>query len=813
MTALIQDLRYASRQLLKAPGFTAVALVVLALGIGGNTAIFSVVNAVLLRPLPYAQADRLVQIWHTPPQSSFPGMTRFAISPANYLDWARQTRSFEQMAIYGFAGFNLTGKGEPESILASRVSSNFFSVLRTRPMAGRVFSQEEDSAGQDHVVVISHSFWLTHFAADPNAVGQTIPLNSEPYTIVGIMPAKFEFPTSPDPKSQIQMWVPLAWTDQDRATRGNHNYLVIGRLKADADVRAAQSELSTISSRLEQEYPADDKGWGALVLPLREEMVGEVRPALMILLGAVGFVLLIACANVANLVLVKTLARQKELAIRTALGANSVRLLRQVLTETVLLSVTGGILGLAIAHFGVRLIVAFLGQQLPFASAISLDVPVLTFTLAVSTLTGVIAGLLPALRATKANVNDSLKQGLGRTDAGSEGRLSRSVLVVSEVALSMVLLVGAGLMIRSLSRLRNVDPGMAVRNVAVTDIALSRVKYAKPEQQRAFYEQLLQRVRALPGVESASAIDIMPLADGGSIQPIAVEGRPVVPMAEQPEVAVRTVEPEFMRTMRVPLLQGRMLSNSDVAGQPGVLLISDAMAKRIWPGENPIGKRLTLTFSPERVWQVVGVVGNVKQNGLEVADPVATLYLPLAQMPGPFMTIVMRTAAQPGDLAPAVAGAVHEIDREQPVLDIVTMDAVLADSISRQRFNMILLGAFAGLALLLASVGLYSVLAYSVRRRVPEIGVRMALGAQKTDVLRMILGQGLRLAIIGTVIGLTAAFLLTRLLTSQLFEISATDPLTFGGVAGILVLVALAACYVPARRAAKVDPMVALRYE
>ena len=384
MDTLLQDIRFGFRMLLKAPGFTAVAVIVLALGIGANTAIFSVVNAVLLRPLPYPQPDRLVQVWHTPPQSSFPGMTRFSVSPANYLDWVNQNHSFEQMAIYGFVNFNLTGKGEPESLIATRVSSNFFSVLRTQPMAGRVFSSEEDSAGHGNVVMISHAFWQSHFGANPNTVGQTISLNSEPYTIVGIMPAKFAFPTSSDPKFQTQMWTPIAWSDKDRAVRGNHNFLVIGRLKLDANLEQAKAEMNTISSRLEQQYPADDKGWGATVIPLREQMVGEVRSALMILLGAVGFVLLIACANVANLVLVKTLARQKEIAIRTALGASSFRVLRQILAETLTLSVCGGVLGLLVAHFSVRLIVAFLAQQLPLAANISLDVPVLGFTLLVS---------------------------------------------------------------------------------------------------------------------------------------------------------------------------------------------------------------------------------------------------------------------------------------------------------------------------------------------------------------------------------------------------------------------------------------------
>src|SRR6185369_10676040 len=516
MDTLTQDIRFGYRMLRKAPGFTIVAVIVLALGIGANSAIFSVVNAVLLRPLPFQQPEQLVQVWHTPPQSSFPGMTRFAVSPANYLDWENQNHSFEQMAIYGFADYNLTGKGDPESVMAIRVSPNFFSVLRAQPLLGRIFSPEENQPGRGNVVVLSHGLWQTHFGSNPSIVGQAISLNSQSYTVLGVMPAEFGFPTSSDPKSQPQMWTPMAWNDEDRVVRGNHNYLVIARLQPNADVAQAQAEMNTISSQLEQQFPADDKGWGAKVVPLREQMVGEVRPALMILLGAVGFVLLIACANVANLVLVKTLARQKEIAIRTALGASSVRVLRQILCETLLLSLAGGALGLAVAHFGVRLIVAFLAQQLPRAGDISLDIWVLAFTLVLSLLTGILAGLVPAFRATKTNLNDSLKQGLGRTSSDSGGNRTRSVLVIAEVALSLVLLIGAGLMIRSLSRLRNVDPGMDTHNVLTVQLALSRVKYSEQIQQVTFVDQLLQRARSLPGVESVGAIDSLPLGDGGS---------------------------------------------------------------------------------------------------------------------------------------------------------------------------------------------------------------------------------------------------------------------------------------------------------
>ena len=811
MTGLLQDFRYALRQLRKAPLFSAIALLILALGIGANTAIFSVVSAVLLRPLPFPQSGRLVQIWHVPPAASFHGMTTFPVSPANYLDWLKQNDVFERMAIYGYNSFNLTTKSQPEMVVAAKVSSDFFSVLRARPMLGRAFVPEEDQPGRGNVAIISQAFWQSHCGSNPKIVGQTIILDRQSYTVVGVMDSKFFFP-SPDTHWHPQIWTPTGWTDEQRAVRGNHNYLVLARLRPGIDLKRAQAEMDTISRRLEQQYPADDRGWGSVVVPLRDQLVGDVRPALLVLLGAVTFVLLIACANLANLVLAKTLARRKEIAIRTSLGASSARVLRQVLSETVLLALIGGAFGLLLAHFGVGFMVAFMSEKLPRAGEIGLDGWVLGFTLTVSILTGILAGLAPAWRLTKSNMNDELKQGSGRGGSDRGGNRTRSVLVIAEIALSLTLLVGAGLMVRSLWLLRGVDPGFDPHNVLTMTLALSPINYALPVQQSGFFNEVLRRVRALPGVESAGAIDALPVS-GGSTQPIAIEGHPPVQMSEQPEVAVRSVTPGYLHTTRIPLLQGRDFSEADSSDRPPVLLVSESMAKRFWPDENPIGKRLTMSFFPQGLREVIGVAGDVKQDGLSAVQPVATLYVPFAQIPHRSLSLVVRTGPTPASLISAVTNAVHQVDGEEPVVDLMTMEEILSGSLLQQRFNMLLLAAFAGLALFLAAVGIYGVLSYAVKRRMQEIGIRMALGAERGDVLRMVLGQGLRLALVGVGVGLVAALALTRLMTSQLFGVTASDPLTFLCVPLLLVGVALVACYLPARRATKVDPMVALRYE
>jgi putative ABC transport system permease protein len=807
MNTLLQDLRYGLRMLAKSPGFTAVAILTLALGIGANTAIFSVVNAVLLRPLPFPDPDRVMMVWHTPPQKSFPGVKRFVVSPANYLDWRRQNHVFEDMAAIGFGYFNLSGNGQPESVLGAALSADYFAVLRIRPKIGRPFAAAENRSGHANVAILSDAFWRSHFDADRDILGKTLRMDDQTYSVIGVMPPEFSFPL------QAQLAVPLAWTDKERAVRGDHNYFVIARLKSGVNRKQAQAEMDAISSRLAQEYPADDAGWGAAVVPFRDFNAGPLRSALLVLLGAVAFVLLIACTNVANLTLAKALGRRKEIAIRTALGASRSRVMRQVLSETVLLSLAGGVLALLLAHFLIGAIAAFLAPQLPVSVTIGLDPWVLAFTLAISVLTGIIAGLAPSLHLARSNLIASLKQGLGRTDSDSGGGRTRNFLVIAEVSLSLVLLVGAGLAIRTLFLLRSVSPGFDPHDVLTVPLTISNTKYASAERQTAFFDSVLERVRALPGVDSAGAVDSLPL-QGGSTQPIIAEGQPIVPMADQPEVPVRVITPGYLRAMRIPLLEGRDLSDADRAGSQPVILVSEAFAKRFWPHDNPIGKHVTLTFSPGPGREVVGVAGNVKIDGLDVLQPIDMVYEDMNQNArASRMVLTVRTRTAPAALIPAVTDAVHHVDPEEPLVGVATMDTVVDQSLGQQQLNMTLLGAFAGLALLLAAIGIYGVQAYAVRQQVREIGIRMALGAQRRDVFRLVVGQGLKLTLLGIGIGLLAALGVTRLMASQLFGLSATDPLTLAGVAVLLTLVALGACSIPARRAAKVDPMAALRYE
>lgn len=815
MTGFLNELKHTMRRLWKTPGFSIAAVIVLALGIGANTSIFSIVNGVLLRPLPYAQPNRLVQLYHVPPQKQFPGQKLFALSAANYLDWERQNDVFASSAIYSFTSFRLTGSGEPKVIQGSRVETSFFPTLDVKPLIGRAILPGDEKSGHEHVILLSHKLWMTDFGGNRGIVGHNIELNGEAYTVIGVMPAEVDKP------SWATFWTPLVWDPTEKAVRGEHHFLAVARLKPGVSIQQAQADLDTISARLAQQYPADDAGWGAKVMSVREDMVGDVRKPLLILLGAVAFVLLIACANMANLMLAKTLDRRKEIAIRTALGASRGRIVRQVLSEALVLSIAGGALGLFIAQYGTQLVINFFGSNLPRVQDIQVDASVLAFTFAIAVLTGALAGAWPAWRMSKADPQDALKQG-GRTDAATGGRRTRNALVVAEVALSLVLLVGAGLLIRTLWNLRDVNPGFEPQNVLTMSLGVASTDYATPQQEATFIDQVVRRVSALPGVKAAGVTDALPL-EGGSIQPVAVEGQPTVDMSHQPEVAVRVITPGFVEAMHIPLTKGRLFNESDTATSPGVVIVSDAMAKQFWPGQNPIGKRLALTFSSDRMLEVVGVVGNVKDNGLDAKVPVSTLYYPLSQFTwdaarfGKYhsypLELAVRTASNPADATAGIRTVVHEISASTPILDVKTLEESVADSIAPQRFNMILLAAFAGLALLLAAVGIYSVLAYSVRQRIREIGVRMALGAQVHDVLRMIVFEGLKPTLLGIAIGLAAAFALSRVLSTLVFGVKATDVPTFLTVSAILVSVGLFASALPAYRATRVDPLRTLRDE
>jgi putative ABC transport system permease protein len=817
MAALIQDLRFALRLIIKNPGFAIAAILVLALGIGANSALFSVVNAVLIEPLPYVQPDRLIQLFHTPPAKAFPGVTRFSLAPANYLDWKAQSHSFESMSLYSYSSYNLSWRETPETVNATKVTSDFFHVLGVQPVMGRPFTAEEDVPGRDHEVILSDALWKSRFASDPNIVNQTVMLDGEKYTVIGVMGPRFRRP------EYAQLWTPLALTDKEKTIRGEHHFQAVARLKPGVDIKQAQAELSTIAKRLAEQYPEDDKDWGALVVPLRENLVGSVRPALMVLLGSVAFVLLIACANVANLMLAKTLTRQKEIAIRTALGASQARVIQQILSEAVVLSLCGGIVGLLFAHFGIRLIINFFGENLPRAAEIGLDGQVLIFTLVISVVTGIVAGLAPALRLSRSNISDTLKLGVGRTDSVGGGKRLRGALVVSEVALSLMLLIGAGLMMRSLWQLRAVDPGFSPDHALTMEAVVNQNQFAGPVEETRFFSQAFQKIRALPGVESVGGIDDLPLV-GGSNQPVAIEGRPVVQMSEQPEVQVRVATPGYISAMRIPVKRGRDFNDSDTMDSPPAILISASMAKQFWPNEDALGKRLTLTFFPGKPREVVGIVGDVKQEGLDVAQEKPTVYYPLAQDTPPAASIggkwrprslwlVVRTNVDPGGMIAPVKAALQELNHEMPVRNESTMETFIAASLQQQHFNVMLLGVFAALAIVLAALGMFSVLSYSVRRRVREIGIRMALGAQVGDVLRLIVLEGMKPALLGIVIGLAGALALGRLLSSMMFGITASDPLTFAAVAILLTAVAFMASLLPAYRATQVQPVRTLRDE
>jgi len=814
VSRILEDFKFALRHLLKSPGFTSIAILIMALGIGANTAIFSVVHAVLLEPLPFHDPDRLVQIWHVPPQSSFPGMTRFAVSAANFLDWQKQNDVFTEMALASGGGFDITGQGKPETIRAATVTSNFFSALGVRPIYGRVFLSQEDQPGHNQEIILTYKLWQSRFGSDPNIVGKSVTLDGTPYNIVGVMGPKM---TRPD---FAQAWIPLGLTAEQAAVRGEHHYFTIARLKPGVTVAQAQAEMNTISQRLEQAYPADDKGWGATVVSMRDELVGDVRPALLMMLGAVAFVLLIACANVANLIFARAFGRRKEIAIRSALGATRSRIVQPLLTESVIVSLCGGALGLVLARFGIELLLKFFADKMPRMGEIGLSGTVLWFTLGLSLLTGILSGLLPAFGMIRDDVNEALKQGLGRLDSDTSGSFTRSALVSVEVALSIVLLIGAGLMLRSLWSLQAIDPGFDPHNALTLALEVPRYQFTTPTQESQFFDQTLQRVRTLPGVEAAGAVDNLPLT-GGSNQPVAVEGRPVVPMSEQPEVSVRVVTSGYMKAMRIPLLEGRDIQESDTANSAGVVVISQAMAKQFWPNQSPIGHHLKLTFYPDKERTVVGVVGDVKQLGLDSAAGIATLYWPIAQMGAsstapwrPYgLSMVVRTTSQPQSIATSVTRAIAQVNSATAVDNVIPLDEFIGSTLTQRSFNMQLLAIFGALALVLCTIGIYSVLAYSVKRRMREIGLRLAFGASVRDVAALVIAQGMKPTLVGIAMGLGAALALGRVAASLIYGVSARDLATFSSATLIIVLISFAASLVPALRATRVDPLKVLHEE
>ncbi len=813
MVGVLRDLTHAARALRKAPAFTLAAIAVLGLGVGANTSLFSVVYGVLLRPLPFESPERLVQLWHTPPQKSFPGVPLFSLSAANYLDWEKQSDVFDLSAVYEYSGYHLGGD-KPELVDAARTQATLFQVLGVKALLGRPLGQGDDEPGHGKVTVLSHKLWKSRFNGDAGIIGRDLSLDGESYTVVGVMPPSFQLP------DWAALWTPLVWAPDERAVRGEHHFQAVGRLKPSVTLGQAQAQLSAIADRLAQEYPADNAGWGAKLVPLRDELVGAAREPLLVLFGAVAFVLLIACANVGNLMLAKTLDRRKEIAIRTALGASRGRILRHVLSEALLLSLAGGAVGMLLAHYGTDLIVSYLGSKLPRMSEISVDGWVLAFTLGISVLTGALAGGLPAWRLSHADPADAMKQGLGRMDSSSGGMRTRSALVVVEVALSLVLLVGAGLMIRTLSNLRAVSPGFDSSHGVTMTVAPSPTDYTTPAQEVAFFRDVMAGVTALPGVEATGVADNLPLSGGGSMQPIAIQGHAAAAMADQPEVSVRRISPGYLRAMRIPVLQGRDFTAADDPSAQAAILVSESFAKRFWPGESAVGKRLTMTFFPDKVREVIGVIGDVKHVDLAARDPEPTLYAPIAQLLGPTegfqarpLELVVRTNGTTQVPVASLLSAIHAVKSDTPVVNISTLEQRVAESLLPQRFNMLLLAAFAALALVLAAVGIYSVLAYAVRQRTREMGIRLALGAQGRDVLRMVLLDGLRPVLLGLGIGLAAALALAQVVSALVYGVNAIDGVSFGVAALVLVLVGVAASLVPAYRATRVDPLESLREE
>ncbi len=801
---MTQDLKHGIRLLLRSPGFTLVAIAALAIGIGANTAIFSVVNTLLLRPLPYERPDELAVLWeHNIPRDR----KNNVISPGNFIHWREMQQTFVDLAAVGMTfTVTLTGAGEPEELPMQYVTASFFPLLGVKPSIGRPFTAEEDRP-QSRVVVISDRLWKRRFGAERSLVDRAITLDGASHTVVGVMPAGFSFLDK-----TVDVWLPIGFSAQSRTPRGRW-MIGLGRVKPGVTFARAQQDMERVHGELARLFPDFNTGWTARVVPIREQLTGQVRPALFVLLGAVAFVLLIACANVANLLLARATARQRELAVRAALGAGRGRLIRQLLAESSVLAVAGGLAGLLVAWWALGLLRGTVAEHLPIQrlEMVGIDGWVLGFTVVASLSSGLFFGLIPALTAASGGLNDALKEG-GRSGTGARGGRTRSAFVVVEVALALVLLAGAGLLVRSFMQLMNVDPGFDTAKTITMRVSLPGSRYGQPAQRIQFFHRLFDRVQALPGIEAVGANSFIPLRGLGAATSFSVVGKPPAPRGEEPVADVRVVSREFFKAMHVPLLKGRLFNEDDPADSQNRIVINQTMAEKYFPGEDPIGQKVHVSWNNERDDEIVGVVGDVRHAGLHEA-PRAMTYWPYPRFAYPSMTIALRTAGDPRAVATTVIAIVREQDPALAVADVRTMEEIVADSVAERRVTMTLLAVFAVAALLLAAVGIYGVIAYSVSQRTQEIGIRMALGARQGDVVRMVVGHAMSLTLMGIAIGGAGALLLTRLMRDLLFHTAPADPVTFAAVATLLAAVAGAASYFPGRRAAGVDPVVALRAE
>ena len=809
METLLHDLRYSARTLVKTPGFTLVALLALALGVGACTAIFSVVNAVLLQPLPYRDTDRIVAI-----QAINREGTRVQVTPANFLDWREQNSSFEHLAAIFARTSNLAGDGEAERINLAMASANLFDVFGVRPQFGRLFLPEDEQAGHPAIVVLGHGLWQRRFGGDPEVIGKPITLDGNSYTVIGVAPPGFQFPNKTDVWLPPFRLVPTIRESMDPTRVRGFGFLsAVALLKPDVSLEQAKADMGAISTRLREQYPESNNNRFERVELLHTNLVGDTSTALWLLFGAVGFVLLIACANVANLLLVRATSRQKEIAVRTALGASRRRIIRQLLTESLLLAAAGGAAGLLLAWWGVEILVGMLPENFPRLEAIRLDLTVLGFTSLVTAVTSVLFGFAPAWQVSKVDVHDALKENSRGAAGGNARNRFRSMFVVAEVALSLVLLIGAGLTFRSFLHLLAVNTGFNPEQVLTMSLNPSGTNFRDDSDYIAFYQNVAERIRNIPGVEAVGAINTLPLSKGPTTH-FRIEGRAPMPVDQWPGANYRNVTPDYFRVLNISVLQGRTFEERDAASTPPVVLINEATAEHDFAGENPVGKRINfggVDSNNQPVWfEIIGVVGSVRSIELNT-EPTPEVYTASLQDAFANMSFVIRTTVEPTSITGAVQQAVQEVDRAQPVSDIRTMEEIVVGAVTQPRFNLMLLGVFGAIALILSAAGIYGVMAFSAAQRTHEIGIRLALGAKSSDVLRLILGQGLRLTAVGIIFGLVASFTLTRFLSTLLFGISATDPMTFAVVAVILSAVALLACYVPARRAAKTDPIVALR--